>query len=242
MSMSTCQALLQAREEVAVGTMAFHFQRPAGFAFKAGQAIDLILPAAEVAGGQSQRHAFSLVSAPFEDELVITTRMRDSVFKRALRMLPIGALVEIEGPFGSLTLHSDRARPAIFIAGGIGITPFMSVLRQATHDRLPQEMVLLYSNRRPEDAAFLPELQNLERHNAKFHLVPTMTEMGKSLMPWQGETSHVTEDLLRKTMNGFLKPVFYVAGPPGLVAAVCDMLNRVGVNDDDIRSEEFYGY
>lgn len=242
MSMSTCQALLQAREEVAAGTMAFYFQRPAGFAFKAGQAIDLILPAAEVAGGQSQRHAFSLVSAPFEDELVITTRMRDSVFKRALRMLPIGALVEIEGPFGSLTLHSDRARPAIFIAGGIGITPFMSVLRQATHDRLPQEMVLLYSNRRPEDAAFLPELQNLERHNAKFHLVPTMTVMGKSVMPWQGETSHVTEDLLRKTMNGFQKPVFYVAGPPGLVAAVCDMLNRVGVNDDDIRSEEFYGY
>ncbi|WP_442909706.1 FAD-dependent oxidoreductase, partial [Hydrogenophaga sp.] len=150
MSMSTWQVLLQAREEVAGGTMAFYFQRPAGFAFKAGQAIDLILPATVAPGGQSQRHTFSLVSAPFESELVIATRMRDSAFKRALKMLPIGGLVEIEGPFGSLTLHNERARPAIFIAGGIGITPFMSMLRQATHDRLPQEMVLLYSNRRPE--------------------------------------------------------------------------------------------
>jgi ferredoxin-NADP reductase len=240
--MSTRQALLQAREEVASGTMAFHFQRPAGFAFKAGQAIDLILPAAVAAGGQNQRHAFSLVSAPFEHELVIATRMRDSVFKRALRMLPIGGLVEIEGPFGSLTLHNERARPALFIAGGIGITPFMSVLRQATHDRLPQEMVLLYSNRRPEDAAFLLELQNLERQNASFRLVPTMTAMDKSDRPWQGETGHITEDLLRKTMNGLQKPVFYAAGPPGLVAAMRDLLNRVGVNDDDIRSEEFFGY
>ena len=240
--MSTCQVPLQAREEVASGTMAFHFQRPAGFAFKAGQAIDLILPAAVAADGQSQRHAFSLVSAPFEDELVITTRMRDSVFKRSLKMLPIGGRVEIEGPFGSLTLHNERARPALFIAGGIGITPFMSMLRQATHDRLPQEMVLLYSNRRPEDAAFLLELQNLERQNANFHLLPTMTAMDKSAMPWPGETSHITEELLRKTMNGLQKPVFYVAGPPGLVAAMCDVLNRVGVNDDDIRSEEFYGY
>lgn len=242
MSMSTWQVLLQSREEVAGGTMAFYFQRPAGFAFKAGQAIDLILPDAVAPGGQSQRHTFSLVSAPFEHELAIATRMRDSAFKRALRMLPIGGLVDIEGPFGSLTLHNERTRPAIFIAGGIGITPFMSMLRQATHDRLPQEMVLLYSNRRPEDAAFLLELQDLERQNVHFRLLPTMTEMGKSLMPWQGETNHISEDLLRKTMNGFLRPVFYVAGPPGLVAAVCDMLNRVGVNDDDIRSEEFYGY
>jgi ferredoxin-NADP reductase len=240
--MSTCQVLLQAREEVASGTMAFHFQRPAGFAFKAGQAIDLILPAAVAADGQNQRHAFSLVSAPFEHELVISTRMRDSVFKRALKMLPIGGLVEVEGPFGSLTLHNERARPALFIAGGIGITPFMSMLRQATHDRLPQEMVLLYSNRRPEDAAFLLELQNLARQNANFHLLPTMTEMDKSDRPWQGETSHITEDLLRKTMAGLQKPVFYAAGPPGLVAAMREVLNRVGINDDDIRSEEFYGY
>ena len=132
--MSTYHVRLQACEEIADGTMAFHFQRPAGFTFKAGQAIDLILPAATAADVASARHAFSLVSAPMEQELMIATRMRDSTFKRALKSLPIGSQVDIEGPFGSLTLHNDRARPAVFIAGGIGITPFMSVLRQATHD------------------------------------------------------------------------------------------------------------
>ena len=69
-----------------------------------------------------------------------------------------------------------------------------------------------------------------------------MTEMDKSAMPWQGLTGHITEDLVRKTMNGLQQSVCYVAGPPGLVAAMRDVLNRVGVNDDDIRSEEFFGY
>ena len=128
------------------------------------------------------------------------------------------------------------------IAGGIGITPFMSMLRQATHDRLPQAMVLLYSNRRPEDAAFLAELQNLARQNVNFQLLATMTAMAKSSLSWQGKTSRMTDTLVKTTITGLHKPVFYVVGPPGMVGAMRDVLNRIGVDDDDIRSEEFYGY
>jgi hypothetical protein len=86
---------LERREEIASGTMAFHFGKPAGFDFKAGQAI---------------------VSAPFENELVIATRMRDSLYKHTLKELPPGSGVTIEGPSGSLVLHKDRSRPAAFIA------------------------------------------------------------------------------------------------------------------------------
>jgi len=93
--------------------------------------------------------------------------MRDSAFKRTFKSVRIGAPVQLEGPFGSLTLHNNRARPAVFIAGGIGITPFMSILRQAAKDQLHQRLLLLYSNRRPEDAAFLAELQRLEPLNKK---------------------------------------------------------------------------
>ncbi|MEO8384782.1 MAG: FAD-dependent oxidoreductase [Betaproteobacteria bacterium] len=240
--MSTYQVVLLAREEIADGTMAFHFQRPAGFTFKPGQAVDLILAAAPAVDGQLARHAFSLVSALFEQTLVVATRMRDSTFKQALKVLPIGGQAEIDGPFGSLTLHNDRARPAVLIAGGIGITPFMSMLRQAMHENLPQYLLLHYSNRRPEDAAFLLELQNLERQNVNFHLAATMTEMAKSSRPWLGETSPITEDLVSKSIVGLHKPVFYVVGPPGMVAAMRELLNRLHVEDDDIRSEEFYGY
>lgn len=233
---------LQAREEVAEGTMAFHFDKPAGFSFKPGQAIDVVLPIASDADAQGSRHTFSLVSAPFEGDLAVATRMRDSVFKRALKSLPIGAPIQLEGPFGSLTLHNNRARPAVFIAGGIGITPFMSILRQAAQDQLPHRLFLLYSNRRPEDAVFLAELQQLEERNNSFRLFATMTEMGKSTRPWSGETRLINADVVRAVGAGLPTPIYYLAGPPAMVEAVRATLNHAGIDDDDIRSEEFYGY
>jgi ferredoxin-NADP reductase len=240
--MTTYDAKLRKREEVAEGTMAFYFDRPPGFGFKPGQAIDVVLINAPVADTQSSRHTFSLVSAPFQDDLVVATRMRDSAFKRALKSLPIGSPLQLEGPFGSLTLHSNRARPAVFVAGGIGITPFMSILRQAAKDRLAQRLVLLYSNRRPEDAAFLAELRQLEQLNKNFRLVATMTQMSHSGRPWEGETRLIDEELVKKVGADLSAPVYYLAAPPSMVEAVRQTLNRASIDDDDIRSEEFYGY
>ena len=240
--MTTFSVRLQRREEVAHGTTAFHFDKPAGFSFKPGQAVDLILLDPPTTDGADGRHAFSIVSAPFEPELVVATRMRESVFKNALKGLPIGSSAQLEGPFGSLTVHNDRARPAVLIAGGIGITPFMSILRQAAKDQLQQRLVLLYSNRRPEDSAFLVELQQLERENKNFRLVATMTQMRVSKLPWQGETGLLGEALLKKIGAELVAPIYYLAGPPAMVGALRDNLNHAGVNDDDIRSEEFYGY
>lgn len=240
--MTAYDVKLEGREEIAEGTVAFHFEKPPGFSFKPGQAIDVALIEPPAADAQSARHAFSLVSAPFQAELVVATRMRDSAFKRAFRSLPVGAPARLEGPFGSLTLHNDRARPAVFLAGGIGITPFMSMLRQAAKDQSPQRLLLLYSNRRPEDAAFLGELQQLERQHNKFRLVATMTEMAKSSRPWEGETGLINEDLVKKVVGDPSVPIYYVAGPPGMVEAMRQTLNRAGIDDDDIRSEAFYGY
>ncbi|HEY3241994.1 MAG TPA: FAD-dependent oxidoreductase, partial [Phycisphaerae bacterium] len=166
----------------------------------------------------------------------------DSAFKRALKSLPIGSPLQLEGPFGSLTLHSNRARPAVFVAGGIGITPFMSILRQAAKDRLAQRLVLLYSNRRPEDAAFLAELRQLEQLNKNFRLVATMTQMSHSGRPWEGETRLIDEELVKKVGADLSAPVYYLAAPPSMVEAVRQTLNRASIDDDDIRSEEFYGY
>ncbi|MEN3294590.1 MAG: hypothetical protein V7642_3843 [Burkholderiales bacterium] len=240
--MNTYQVRLEGREEIAGNTMAFHFQKPPGFSFKPGQAIDVILMDSPATDGQAARHTFSLVSAPFQDELVVSTRMRNSPFKHALRSLTIGSSAKIEGPFGSLTLHNDRARPAVFMAGGIGITPFMSIVRQAAKDRLSQRLLLLYSNRRPEDAAFLAELQQLEQQNTNFRLIATMTEMSNSGRTWEGETRLIDEDLVKGTIRDLSAPIYYLVGPPGMVEAMRQTLNRIGVDDDDIRSEEFFGY
>jgi len=237
--MPSYQVKLAGREPLAEGTLAFRFEKPAGFNFKAGQAVVLELLEPPAGDGQKRR-TFSLVSAPFESTLVIATRMRDTAFKRALKALPDGASMKLLGPIGQFTL-ADAARPAVFIAGGIGITPFMSMLRQAAKDRSPQPLLLLYSNRRPEDAAFLGELQELERQNSNFRLLATMTDMGKSSHKWDGETGLVNADLIRSSVGGLVAPVYYVVGPPAMVA-MQETLRGAGVAEDDIRSEEFYGY
>jgi len=241
--MTSYTARLEAREEIAEGTMAFHFEKPDGFEFKPGQAINVVLPVPGAApNDQDARHAFSIVSAPFQDDLTIATRMRDSAFKRALKSLPIGSPVTIGGPFGSLGLHKDRTRAGIFIAGGIGITPFVSILRQAAKDRLQQRLILLYSNRRPEDAAFLAELQQLAAQSESFRMVATMTQASASRRRWEGPTGLITGEFIKSAVGDLAAPVFYVVGPPGMVEAMRQTLSRAGMDDEDIRSESFYGY
>jgi ferredoxin-NADP reductase len=240
--MTSYRTWLIGRESIASATMAFHFAKPAGFGFKPGQAIDLVLLDAPAADAPSARHTFSIVSAPFEDELVFATRMRDSAFKRTLGALPAGSPVAIDGPTGALTLHADHARAALFIAGGIGITPFVSMLRQAAHDGLQRRLTLIYSNRRPEDTAFLAELQQLEREHAAFRLVATMTQAREPSAAWSGNTGPIDAPLIRRAAAPLNAPIYYLAGPPAMVEAMRLTLNDDGVADDDIRSEEFYGY
>lgn len=228
-------------EAIADRTRAFHFARPAGFTFKPGQAIDVMLDGAADAT-EATRHTFSIASAPFEDRLTVATRMRGSNFKHSLAALPAGAAVSLEGPSGSLTLHGDASRPAVFIAGGIGITPFMSILRQAARDRPARRLLLLYANHRPEDAAWLEELQALERGWPDFRLLPVMTAMNRSSQSWSGLAGRIDADMLKSVGARLSRPVYYAAGAPGMVAMMRAVLNDCDVEDDDIRSEDFHGY
>jgi len=239
--MKTHLVKLSGREVVAEGTMAFRFEKPEGFSFEPGQAVCFELIERPSGVGQSHR-AFSLVSAPFENTLMVATRMRDSAFKRALGALRDGASIKLEGPFGDLTLHSDTTRPAVFIAGGIGITPFMSVLRQAAKDGLPHRLFLVYSNRRPEDAAFLDELQGLEQQSPNVRVLATMTDMKKSARRWDGETRRINADMVKGFVSDLVAPIYYVVGPPAMVKAMVRMLREAGVAGDSMRTEEFYGY
>src|SRR5436305_11250499 len=119
-----------AAEDVAQGTMAFYLARPDGFEFRAGQSLDLTLVDPPETDGEGDTRTFSIASPPFEPELMIATRMRDTAFKRVLARGAETAL-RIDGPAGSFTLHENAQRPAVFLAGGIGITPFLSIIFQA---------------------------------------------------------------------------------------------------------------
>src|ERR1700686_1329020 len=208
---------LKDRKEVAEGTMAFLFERPPHWAFKAGQYLDMTLLDPSETDAEGNVRSFSIASAPHEDTLMVATRMRDTAFKRVLNILPLSSAVKIEGPSGSLTLHNNVKRTAVFLAGGIGITPFRSMVFGAAKERLAHRIFLFYSHRRPEDAPFLDELQALERENPNYKLIASMTEMSKSQRPWQGEAGLIDKEMLARHLKDASSPVYYVAGPPEMV-------------------------
>src|SRR6266852_5019918 len=241
-AMPKYETKLTASGTVAEGTMAFRFAKPADFEFEAGQSVNVSLIDPPETDHKGNSRSFSLVSAPYETELVIATRMRDTAFKRSLKAMPAGGRIHLRGPAGKFTLDGADARPAVFLAGGIGITPFVSMSRQAAHDRLGRDLWLFYSNRRPEDAAFLDELLALPRANPRYRFVGTMTEMEKSSRPWSGEKGFLDCAMLERHLKDLSASVYYVADPPGLVEAMQKMLTAAGVAEEAIHTDEFFGY
>ena len=246
---TTFKARLLDRHEVAEQTMTFFFEKPADWTFKPGQFVDLTVLNPPETDAEGNTRGFSIASAPEEGDLMFATRMRDTACKRVLHSMPIGTEVKIEGPFVNLTLHNNVKRPAILLAGGIGITPFRSMVVHAAKARLQHNIVLFYSNRTPEAASFLTELKALERENPNYRFVPTMTNMEDSHSPWDGERSLINYELIAKHLKPLASPAFYeagpiyyIAGPPRMVVGIRSVLTNSGVDEDDIRTEEFAGY
>ena len=240
--MAIYQIKLTSKKEVASGTMAFHFEKPKGFTFKAGQFADFTLSNPSQTDAEGNTRGFSLASAPYEEDLMVATRMRDTAFKRELKVMKPGIEVAMDAPYGSLTLHNNAQIPAVFLTGGIGITPVRSIVLQAARDKLSHKIFVFDSNRTPEATAFLDELREVPKNNPNFIFVGTMTEMQNSKSEWQGETGYVTKAMLMKYIDDLTLPIYYVSGPASMVAAMRKLLNESGVNDDNIRTEEFTGY
>jgi ferredoxin-NADP reductase len=229
-------------QKVAERTITCQLEKPREFTFKLGQFIEISLLNPSESDSEGNSRVFSIASAPQEDFLLVATRLRDSAFKRALSHASLGAEVKIDGPLGDLRLHNDSSRAAVILCGGIGITPFRSILLNAANKRLPHNIFLFYSNRRPEDAPFLEELQSLERKNPNFKLIACMTEMEKSSRSWAGERGRITSQTLAKYLAGSSSAIYYITGPPTFVKGMHTMLTDTGVDDDNIRIEEFGGY
>jgi ferredoxin-NADP reductase len=235
------EAALVSRDLVAERTMAFRFAKPADWTYRAGQFVDITLLDPPETDAEGNTRGFSISSAPSEDVIMITTRLRDTAFKRVLQTTPIGTLVKIEGPFGDLRLH-HAVRPAVVLTGGIGITPFRSILIEAIRGGgLPYPVVVFYANRRPRDAAFLDELRELAAQDVNLTFIPTMSGL-ESGDPWMGERGHIDASMLARHLDGVTNAVYYLTGPPGMVHGLRVMLVEAGVDEDDIRTEEFTGY
>lgn len=234
---------LAERNQIADATWSFAFGlggQP--FPYRAGQTIDLTLPDPLYSDAAGSRRTFSLTGAPGDNQIGIATRVRASAFKRSLLEIPLGTEVELEGPFGSFTLP-NRATRVVMLAGGIGVTPFRAMVEDSIVRPLEHSLLLIHSNRTPEEAPFLNELTQWGNRSERFDYRPTMTQAERSLSGWAGERGRVTAAFVSPVLPADRnEPLFYVAGPERFVQGVREALQSLEVDEDRLRFEEFPGY
>jgi glycine betaine catabolism B len=202
------------------------------------------------------RH-FTISSSPTEDFVMITTRIRDTPYKKRLSSLEKGTIVKVRGPQGKFILHDDYSKPAVFLSGGIGVTPFRSMIKYATDKQLPIKIVMFDSNRNQENTLFKKEFDEYVNINRNLKIVYTITEeedeekqrtqdtSSSIRQQWTGERGRIDKDMLIKhlTDDEIKNSIFYTCGPPAMIKAMQDIIqNDLKVPKDRIKVEEFTGY
>lgn len=215
------------KKEVAEKTLQVTFQLNQPVNFTPGQYCFVTL--------NDVKKQFSINNSPNQKGIItITTRLTGSDFKNTLLRLPVGREVELGPIAGVFTLPGDTTKPLVFIAGGIGITPFMSMLQFITEEKLPYKITLIYSNRNQASTAYLENIKNFP--NLK--LILTMTEDPN----WTGEKRKIDSQFIKEYFPKYNDNLYMVVGPPGMVEAVDKALQNAGVNTENIMKENFTGY
>ncbi len=228
---TTFEAPILSRTIVANDTMEIVFDTSANpLTFIAGQYITVTVHGLEVLDMREQFRDFSIASSPDHAEKIsILFRLSQGRFKQALITAPLGTQVTISGPKGIFTLPSSADKPIIFIAGGIGITPFLGMVRDPQTNGI-YTVVLFYYNKSKNEAAYLEELNTASLQNDIFSFYPIYGIFNGS---------EIKKYLAEHTGSNFL---FYIAGPPKMVALAQRFLIEEGIQDKNIKTEEFSGY
>jgi ferredoxin-NADP reductase len=192
-------------------------------------------------GRPTPARCFSIVSSPaYPDMLQFSTRPRGH-FTKALSRLSVGEPVKVRGPFGDFTIDPLDTNPVVMIAGGIGITPFMSMIRFATTSRSKQKMTLIYSNQSQTDVPFIDELQQLEKDNPNFKVIFVVSDGPTTLFRRKYvPKGRITLEVLDKAVSGiFDNKSYYICGPPPFMAAMSKIIEKKGGKNERIVTEAF---
>ena len=233
------KATIKEKREVAKGTLFVTFDLGGeNVEFEPGQYfwVELLDPPYEDEKGP-RRH-ITVVTSPTEGVLGLATRIRDTAFKRSLVEMPEGAAVDVEQPKGSFVLPEDTSKRYAFVAGGIGITPFRSMLRYIADKGLDYDITLVYSNRDVESTAFLDELKELESVVPRCRVLFTMTDDPS----WEGDNRMLDAEVLGELLGDLESFHFMIAGPPPMAKSVEGSLLEAGLSEDQVQSDSFSGY
>ncbi len=223
-------ATLIKRENIAEGTVKVTFSFvDSEFVFKSGQYVRVTIPKLIYEDPRGNSRDFSIASSPnIKNAVSVSFRISQSGFKQTLIQSPLGIPINIEGPFGVFTLPEDAVMPVVFIAGGIGITPFLSMISFATEEKSLHKIMLLYVNHSPESSAFLEKLEELEKMNPNFS--------------YRKHYGPLDEMFIRNNIENPKDFFWYIAGPPGMVGKARKIIMSLGAVEEKIRVEEFIGY
>jgi ferredoxin-NADP reductase len=229
------------KQELTKDTFTFAFERPNDFAFLPGQYNRWTLPIEATDKRGSSRY-FTISSSPSDiDTLTVTTKIIQSDFKKALLNLKKNDEIKIFGPMGNFILDETTSKPRVLIAGGIGITPYHSMLTYAAAKKLTIPLTLLVSFSMPEEMVFYDELKKLESY-PNIKIIYTITKPEESQTPWTGEKGRISEELIKKYVSDITNSLFYVVGPPPMEEATTKILKGMQIAEENILTEAFTGY
>jgi ferredoxin-NADP reductase len=233
------KAKLIAKKLVAKDTLRVEFKLNKAIEFEAGQYAFLELTDKEINEPRGNRHHFTIVNPPeVNDKVIFTTRLTGSKYKQALENLPIGDEAKIDTISGNFTLPELTDKKLVFIAGGIGITPFTSMIDHIKRKNLNYKITLLYSNHDQKSTAYFKLLKKWQDQMDNLKIILTMT----SQKDWPGETRRIDQDFIKDHFDKPNQYQYLIAGPPTMAQAVEKEVKKAGVEKDNIKTENFSGY
>ncbi len=189
------------------------------------------------------RH-FSFASSPTEqDFLLISTRIRDTPYKKKIASLENATTIQTWGPQGEFVLHDDYSKPGIFLSGGIGVTPFRSMIKYATDSQLHVKIVMFDSNRNEQNILYKNEFDQWAAKNKNLKIIYTVTD--ENVSKWTGEKGRINKAMVEKYVekNELDNSIFYICGPPGMLKAMQQMLQKeLQIPEERLKIEAFTGY
>lgn len=207
--------------ECARDVITLSLAKPEGYSYEAAQWLRLTLETSQGA----QTKTFTQSSAPDDPLIEITTRLSGSAFKNALQELKTGDEVDFAGPGGRLGLPDDATK-VVFLVGGVGVTPAISVLRDARNTgRVFDDALVIYGNRDEACAPHLEELLGMGEFGVR--VVPVYEQPPAD---WSGEQGFITAQVIRRHVDPGDGRPFVVAGPPIMVGVIEAVLDELGID------------
>jgi len=231
--MFTNKIYLKNREIIANDTIKIVFVKPINFNFVAGQYVLFGVKDKD----ETYMHPMTIASAPFQEELEFIMRITDSPFKTKILNMKIGDEAYIGNANGAFIL-GDKSQSAVFLAGGIGITPFRSILKQAEHEKSRQSFILFYSNSSESKTIELNDLKNIGLDN--YHTIFTLSNPTNEV--WLGEKGRINKAMLLKYLPQLSAHIYYIVGTTSFVTAMVEILENSNIPRGQIKTESFAEY